>query len=261
MQILNLSEIEDFFVCPAAGDTSLPLGACYYVMCKFLKENGGSMDMLQPLKHAYLGPEFSTGDVETAIKAGNIGDKYSAVSGVTPDVVANELASGKIIARCSGRMEFGLRALGNRSIMADPRHYNTIRKINDAIKFRDFWMPFTPSILEEREKDYIVNPKGVKSSFMTLAFDSTELARRDLVAALHPADLTVRPQVVSKQVNQEYYQIIKEFENITGVGGILNTSLNLHGEPIVLGPKEALYTLKNSELDGLLMNDILIQRC
>ena len=121
-------------------------------------------------------------------------------------------------------------------------------------------MPFTPTILAERQHDYIINPKSLKSPFMTMAFDSTELARKELVATLHPADLTARPQVLEEKRNPEYYSIVKAFEKITGVGGVLNTSFNLHGYPVVLGPEEAIFTFENSELDGLLMNDILIMR-
>jgi carbamoyltransferase len=174
--------------------------------------------------------------------------------------IARLLTEGKIIARCAGRMEFGLRALGNRTIMADPRDYRIVRKINEAIKFRDFWMPFTPTILAERESDYIVNPKNLSSPFMTMAFDSTELAQKELIAALHPADLTVRPQILLEEKNPGYYSIIKEFEKLTGVGGILNTSFNLHGYPIVLGPEQAIFTLENSELDGVLIGDYYIER-
>jgi len=150
--------------------------------------------------------------------------------------------------------------LGNRSILADPRNPDTVRKINAAIKFRDFWMPFTPSILAERESDYIINPKGLKSPFMTMAFDSTKLAQKDLIAALHPADFTIRPQILEEKRNPEYYAIIKSFEKLTKVGGLLNTSFNLHGDPIVLGPKEAVYTFENSEIDGLILGNYYVEK-
>lgn len=258
--LMELDEVQDFCVCPAAGDASLPLGACYYAMWKHLSENGESLDVLKPLEHMYLGPTFDNDAVEEVIQKQGVESRYTITRGVQPADVAKRLAEGSVIARCSGPMEFGLRALGNRSIMADPRNPEMLPKINRAIKFRDFWMPFTPSILQEREADYIVNPKGIQSPFMTMAFDSTPLARKDLSAALHPADQTVRPQILKKSHNPEYYAIIKEFEKITGVGGILNTSFNLHGDPIVLGPEAAIRTMDNSGLDGLLMNDVLIER-
>ncbi|RMH56617.1 MAG: carbamoyltransferase [Candidatus Hydrogenedentota bacterium] len=260
MKIAQMDEVEDIFVCPAAGDTSLPLGACYLAMWEFLKKEGLSADRLLPLDTAYLGPQFTDEETRRVIEETKAAERYDVREHVAPAEVARLLAEGKIIARCAGRMEFGLRALGNRSILADPRHPQTVRKINEAIKFRDFWMPFTPSILAERESEYIVNPKGLKAPFMTMAFDSTARARRELPAALHPADETARPQSLEKRHNPIYHAIISEFEKITGVGGILNTSFNLHGYPIVLGPKEALFTLDNSELDGVLLGDILVSR-
>lgn len=258
--ITELTDLEDFFVCPAAGDTSLPIGACYFAMWEHLKKNNLPFDAIKPLDDIYLGPQFYNEQILETINREGLDSKCKLTTGVGPEEIASLLSEGKIIARCSGRMEFGLRALGNRSILADPRRPDTVRKINQAIKFRDFWMPFTPTILAERQHDYIINPKSLKSPFMTMAFDSTELARKELVATLHPADLTARPQVLEEKRNPEYYSIVKAFEKITGVGGVLNTSFNLHGYPVVLGPEEAIFTFENSELDGLLMNDILIMR-
>lgn len=258
--LMELPEIEDIFVCPAAGDTSIPIGACYFAMWEYVVSNHLPLEVIKPLNNPYLGPEFTDDEVSVYLDQSGARSRYRVTRGVYPEVIARKLADGKIIARCCGRMEFGLRALGNRSILADPRRPETVRRINEAIKFRDFWMPFTPTILAEREQDYIVNPKGVLSPFMTMAFDSTAGARQDLIAALHPADLTARPQLLEEWRNPEYYALVQEFEKITGVGGILNTSFNLHGDPIVLGPREALYTFDNSELDGLILGDYLIER-
>ncbi len=258
--IAELACVEDLYICPAAGDTSLPIGACYYVMWEHLSRNGRAADGLRPLENPYLGPECSDAEIAAFLERERVGERFHIQRGVSPDDIAQCLADGEILARCCGRMEFGLRALGNRSILADPRRPETVRKINDAIKFRDFWMPFTPTILAECEADYIVNPKKLRCPFMTMAFDSTPRARRELVAALHPADFTVRPQILEKHCNPDYYAIIKAFQRLTGVGGVLNTSFNLHGDPIVLGPKAALYTLENSDLDGLVLGDFLITR-
>jgi len=157
-------------------------------------------------------------------------------------------------------MEFGVRALGNRSILADPRDPEIIRTINEMIKNRDFWMPFTPSILKERASDYLVNPKGIESCYMTLSFDSTDLGKKELKAAIHPYDKTVRPQMVTRGANPDYHDLIKEFEKITGVGALLNTSLNQHGDPIVCSPQDSLDVLEKSGLDMLLLNDILVSK-
>jgi carbamoyltransferase len=256
----ELDCVDEIHVCQATGDASLSIGACYYLMWERLRVSGKSVESIRPLETMFLGPEYTETQVSAFIQEKGLRGRYRVGEGVTPGEIAGLLAEGKILARCCGRMEFGLRALGNRSILADPRRPETVRKINEAIKFRDFWMPFTPTILAEREKDYLVNPKNLRCPHMTLAFDSTPLAQRDLVAALHPGDLTVRPQILRREDNPPYYAIIRAFEEKTGVGGILNTSFNLHGDPIVLGPEEALYTLENSALDGLVLGEFLVLR-
>ncbi|MBF0372122.1 MAG: carbamoyltransferase [Alphaproteobacteria bacterium] len=259
-RLAELEQVEDIFVCPAAGDTSLSIGACYMAAWERLRANANDPSSLRPLTHVYFGPAFENHEVEAFLAAERIAERYDVLGPVGPEQIAEHLAAGRILGRCHGRMEFGLRALGNRSILADPRNPDTVRRINAAIKYRDFWMPFTPSMLAERAADYLVNPKGLRGPFMTMAFDTTARARRDLPAALHPADFTVRPQIVEAAVNPAYHRLIKAFERLTGVGALLNTSFNLHGEPIVLGPAEAIHTLDNSDLDGVILQDFLILR-
>jgi carbamoyltransferase len=134
-----------------------------------------------------------------------------------------------------------------------------IRVINEAIKARDFWMPFAPSILEERRADYLVNPKAVPAPYMILSFDTT--ARRDEIrAALHPFDFTARPQEVSRAWNPEYHALLREFERRTGIGGVLNTSFNLHGYPIVSRPEDALDVLDRSGLTRLAIGNWLVEK-
>lgn len=259
-RLMELDEVEDLFICPAAGDTSLPIGACQYIEWEALTEEGGDLERLQSLQSAYLGPDVQRADILRALDLSAAYEKYQVVEGVTADKIADLLSNGRVVARCAGNMEFGLRSLGNRSILADPRDPETVRRINEAIKFRDFWMPFTPSILAERVDEYIDNPKSCQSPFMTLAFDSTPLGRREIPAALHPADLTARPQILIREQNPEYYDIIKAFERRTGVGAILNTSFNLHGDPIALGAEAALHTFENSGLDDLVLGEFLVSR-
>ena len=171
------------------------------------------------------------------------------------------LASGKVIARYSTeRFEFGPRALGNRSIIADPRNQDIINTINKNVKVRDFWMPFAPSILEEDLNKYVINKKNHKPYFMTMGFDTTPLGKKKLTAACHPFDKTVRPQMVKKETNYKYYNLIKEFKKLTGIGGILNTSFNLHGEPIVYSPRDAVKTFKKSGLSYLNIDNLLITK-
>jgi len=259
-RIAELAEIDVIYVCPAAGDTSLPIGACYVVSAEQMMRPSGSEVQPQPMDTAYLGPAFTPGDATAAIERSRIASRHRIIANATVDDVAARIAEGRIIARCAGRMEFGLRALGNRSILADPRRPETVRKINTAIKYRDFWMPFTPTVLAECQNEYIVNPKGLRSPFMSMAFESTARARRELIAALHPADFTARPQILERSQNRGYHDLISAFYKLTGVGAMLNTSFNLHGEPIVLGPEQAIRTFEKSELDGLLLEDTLILR-
>ncbi len=250
--ILNLPEVEKLFIFPSCGDESLAIGAA---LVKYIELGG---DCFEPLGPITLGPEYSN---EAIIKAMNQYAGFEMIQLEDIDShVSRELAKGRVVARFSGRMEFGARALGNRSILADPRNRDVVKKINEAIKNRDFWMPFAPSILEERANDYIVNPKKFYAPYMIMAFPTTSKAHTDLIAALHPYDYTVRPQIVSKKWNPGYYKVLKTFEAITGVGGVLNTSFNLHGDPIVCSPKDAMETFLNSGLDALAIGSFYITR-
>ena len=121
-------------------------------------------------------------------------------------------------------------------------------------------MPFAPSILEDRQTDYIINPKKIDARYMAIGFDSTPLARREIPAGLHPFDKTMRPQVVYRNDNQAYYSLIKEFEKLTGVGALLNTSFNIHGEPIVGTPYDAIDTLKRCGLKFLYLGNYLVSK-
>ena len=157
-------------------------------------------------------------------------------------------------------MEWGPRALGNRSILCNPSNIHNINVINSAVKQRDYWMPFSPSILSEDVDQYFYNPKKIDTKFMNCLFDSTELAQKHLIAAIHPIDNTIRPQVVDQESNEEYYDLIKQFKNLTGIGGLLNTSFNLHGEPNVSSYDDAIYTLKESKLNYLVVENHLIKK-
>ena len=157
------------------------------------------------------------------------------------------------MARCIGRAEFGARSLGNRSILANPSNLENLKKINVAIKHRDFWMPFAPSILVEYANDYLVNQKNVQSPFMTIGYDSRPDRSGEMVAALHPADGTARPQFVDRATNPEYWSLIDAFRQLTGTPVLLNTSLNLHGEPMNYSVADAVRTVALSDMNFLLL--------
>ncbi|MCF8482206.1 MAG: hypothetical protein K9H25_17415 [Rhodospirillum sp.] len=239
---------------PVAGDGSLGIGAA------FLAHEDATGVPPIGLTTAYLGSAHDMAVVKAAMAARPVEDDITIIENPPVDRVAGWLAAGAIGARFAGRMEFGQRALGNRSILADPRVPETIERINNKVKFRDFWMPFTPSILAEEEDRYLINPENTPSPFMTRAFDSTEAARRALPAALHPADKTVRPQILRRTDNPAYHDLISAFQRRTGVGALLNTSFNLHGEAIVESPEDALSAFGRSDIDILLFEGLAIAR-
>jgi len=251
--ILNLPEVEDLFIFPSCGDESLAIAAAS------VKGLELGVNYVEPLGPIYFGPEFTEEEIENSLKS--ISGKFNIqkIDNIE-EFIGKEIAKGKIIARFSGRMEWGARALGNRSILADPRNPDIIIKINEAVKNRDFWMPFAPTILDERADEYIINPKKFYAPYMIMAFPTTEKAKKELKGALHPYDFTARPQILSEKWNPSYYRILKTFERETGIGGVLNTSFNLHGEPIVCSPEDAIYTFKNSLLDGLALGKYYISR-
>jgi carbamoyltransferase len=259
---LNLSKkLDKIFIPPSAGDSSISLGACYVSASNYCEKNNLSkMKYIKHVEDLYLGTSNSKSEIEDFIKDKNIQKNYFIKKNVKPKDIAKEIYNGKIIARCSGRMEFGLRSLGNRSILCDPRFYSNISKINIKIKKRDFWMPFTPSILEEDFDKYISDPKKLNSYFMSMAFHTTKLGKKNIQAAIHPADFTARPQKLIKSHNENYYNIVKEFKKLSGVGALLNTSFNLHGLPIARTPKEAFYVFKNSDLDILVIEDYIFKK-
>ena len=255
-KILALEEVDDAFFCPAASDEGLAVGAALqgYFTLAF---NDGILPNKVPLKKPYFGSYFSNDEIKDCIKQNSMLEKSTFVENI--DEETGELISkqGNVVARFSGRMEWGPRALGNRSILADPSDQNMIKKINQAIKKRDFWMPFAPSILSNRLDEYLENSRD--SPYMTLTFDTTE-KRNEMPAAIHPYDLTCRPQTVSSEYNPGYEKVLKSFETKTGIGSILNTSFNIHGYPIGYNPELAIKTFINSDLNFLAIGNYLIKK-
>jgi carbamoyltransferase len=255
MEIGRLDCVKDLFVVGSGGDESLCIGGIYV----YLDKNNRGHEIL-PLESLYLGSSISQKEIGPVVDKLSRQMDVQVIENVTSDQVARMIADGKIIGRVAGRMEFGARALGNRSILADPRNSETINKINRKIKNRDFWMPFTPSIMSESANKYLHNPKGFQFPYMSIACETTNEGRKSLLAALHPADKTARPQIVDKNLNPSYHELISSFMSISGVGVLLNTSLNLHGMPIVRTADDASHVLVNSDLDALVIEKTLITR-
>lgn len=255
MLIANLPEVKEIFIMPSCGDESIAMGAA------FLANQKLSPTCNKKITDLYLGPEFSEEEIEAYFNKNQICQKYNVEKSADIDKeVAKLLSDHKVVARFNGRMEWGARALGNRSILANPSNFDNIRIINEQIKSRDFWMPFAGSILEERAKDYIINPKNISAPYMIVTFPTTEKAQKELRAAMHPYDFTIRPQIVSNEWNPSYHHLISEFEKLTGIGGILNTSFNLHGEPVVCSLADAIHTLEDSGLEYLALGPWLITK-
>lgn len=257
-RILELPEVEELFVFPSCGDETNAVGAAYWVYAH--QSDDGRCD-ITPVRDLYWGGDFSDMQAERAIEAFEFTEPVNWVH--QDDIerrVAELIASGEVVARAKGRMEFGARALGNRSILADPRSPKVTRLINEMIKNRDFWMPFAPSALGERVNEYCIKPKPVLAPYMILTFDTRPEKVSALLAAIHPYDYTTRPQEVYQEWNAEYYRLIKHYEALTGEGILLNTSFNLHGFPIVYTPYDALEVFDQSGLEYLALGNILISK-
>jgi carbamoyltransferase len=253
--LLDMPEIARFWTGPVSGDGSLGIGAAWIAT----KELQPDVE-IEGLPTIYLGSNADAKDITLAIERQNLRKSFKLVEKPTPGMIAGYLEAGHIAARFSGRMEFGQRALGNRSIIADPRRFSSVDRINQKIKYRDFWMPFTPSMMYEEAERVIHNPKAVYSPFMTMAFDMKPEYSDLLPAAVHPQDKTARPQMLRREDNPAYYEIISAFKDLTGVGAVLNTSFNLHGDAIAESADDAVNTFLKSELDILIFDDVAVSR-
>ncbi len=252
--IREMPGVEAFYAYPASDDGGSPVGAAILGYLDLCKQRNIPPQFDLP-RDMYLGVEFTEAEMEQAARESGL--PFERMTQPAKQV-AQLLASGKIVARFNGREELGPRALGNRSILADPRDLRQIRKLNFAIKYRDFWMPFATSMLQEEADKYIKNLKGWPY-WMIEAFDTRNNAENAFIAGMHPFDLTVRPQIVN-ELNPSYREIIQEFKAITGLGAVLNTSFNLHGFPIVGTPQIAIDTLVKSDLDALALGPFLVTK-
>jgi carbamoyltransferase len=253
--IREMESVDDVFFYPAASDEGIPVGAALEGYYRFCEREGikAQKEILGPI---YYGMEYSNNEIESVLKKTGWIEKAHFFDEIDHEV-GERIAKGSIVARFNGRVEWGPRGLGNRSILADPRDLRVIRKINFAIKHRDFWMPFAASILDERKSDYLINAR--ESPYMIEAFDTTSKSE-ELLAGLHPKDMTCRPQTVNSW-DSGYRDVLKTFEDISGIGGVLNTSFNLHGYPLVGTPEIAIHTLNNSDLDTLAIGNWMIEKC
>ena len=254
LALLDLPEVEQMFVFPSCGDESNSIGAA----CAVAAENGEAIRALGAL---YFGPKITDTNAEQALIPAARTKKLRFTA--CPDIeqkAAAALAQGRIVARASGAPEFGARALGNRSILARADARSLTRALNEAVKCRDFWMPFAPSVLAERAADYYEKPKAAVSPYMMFAFRSKAQKRAAFCGAQHPQDFTTRPHEVFEAHNPDYHRLLKEFEARTGQGILLNTSFNIHGEPIVFSAADAVDVFLRSGLEYMALGNFWVEK-
>ena len=234
-----------FFVYPDSADSGLAAGAALEAL-----HHHGAMTSPLTFTNPYLGHEFDDAAVQTALARWR-SQHPLIIAEVTPSDVAAEVERGAIIGTFQGRLECGPRALGNRSVVADPRRIDVKDRLNRLLKGREPFVPFAPSLLEGDAHLYWDGP--IDYPFMTFAVRASEYARQTVPAVVH-VDGTLRPQVVNEQRNARYTALLRAFKQLTGVGVLLNTSFNRHGHPIVGSPDDALRHLVNGWVEGVWIN-------
>ena len=243
-KLSELDFVKKIFVQPASSDRGLSLGCALYA------SNLNNIK-IEKINHVYYGPSYSDDFIKQQIKISNL--KYQEIDN-PHEIAANFLSEGKIIAWHNGRSEFGPRALGNRSILANPSIADMKDQINAKIKFREEFRPFAPSICLEDYQEVFSTP--VSLPYMTVACDVDEKWRLKLPATTH-VNNTARVQTVDKKTNIKYHQLISEFKKNTGIPAVLNTSFNIQGQPIVETPLEAISTFSSNGIDALFLENYL----
>jgi carbamoyltransferase len=247
--ILQSGIVDELFVQPAASDEGAALGAAIAAQTA-----SGAAGEFPPMLRTDLGQGLDESEIEQALLTYKL--PYRRVPDPA-DAAAERLATGKIIGWFQGRTEFGARALGQRSILADPRDVSVRDRVNAAVKFREAWRPFAPSVLVERAGEFF---EGCSTSpFMILTFRASPRALETIPAVVH-VDRTARVQTVDRSVHPLYWSLIKKFADRTGIPVVLNTSFNLKGDPIVNTIRDAVQTFYTSGLDSLIIGPFCIDK-
>lgn len=250
-KIQELTPFKNIFISSCPDDSGVSIGAAAYVHHDIL-----GLPRMKPQEHNYYGPEFSDAEIHEAIK------KYKLSATHVTDIekyAASLLQDGKIIGWFQGKMEFGQRALGNRSIIADPRRADMKDLVNRVIKYRESFRPFAPSILEEEVSEFFECGKGDRVPFMERVF-MIRKEKRSVIPAVTHVDGSGRLQTVSKKTNPRYHRLISEFKKLTGIPIVLNTSFNLKGEAVVCTPTDAIRTFMSSGIDVLIMGSYVVTK-
>lgn len=249
-KILLNTPFRGVFVQPAAGDSGTALGVCYYIHNVLLQQPRSFV-----MEHAYTGPEFANGQIDGVVRESDFDWRELSDHELT-QTAAQAVADGKIVGWFQGRMEFGPRALGNRSILVDPRRAEMKDILNARIKKREPFRPFAPSILEERVGDYFEQTHPSPAMLMVY---QVKQGKRSVIPAVTHVDGSGRLQTVARSTNPRYHQLISDFEQLTGVPVVLNTSFN-EDEPIVCTPEEALNCFQRTRMDVLFLGNYMLQR-
>jgi carbamoyltransferase len=252
---LRETPFERIFIPPAPGDAGGAIGAALYVEHVLLGRPRSYV-----MRHAYLGKSWSTDDIRAALDGASTSYRTIDDEETLCETLADELELGRVVGWFQGRSEWGPRALGNRSILADPRDRTMTRRINEKIKYREPFRPFAPAILERDVAAYVDGTEAAQlpARFMLLVLPLSESRREHIPAVDHFG--TARLQSVTADANPRFHRLLESFERRTDVPVLLNTSFNLRGEPIVNSPADALSTFSRSDLDLLVLGPCVVSR-
>jgi carbamoyltransferase len=275
-RILREGPFEDIWIQPAAGDAGGALGAALFVWHQLLDKERTADDSEDVQMGSYLGPEFGEDDIRTFLESNGYPYEYLG-NGNLPGRVADILTQEKVVGWFQGRMEFGPRALGGRSIIGDARSPKMQAQMNLKIKFRESFRPFAPSVLVEDVHDYF-EYEGPSPYMLQVAYVNKDIRRemsedekglwgidklnvvRSKIPAITHVDYSARLQTVHKNTNPMYHEMISEFKNKTGCPVIVNTSFNVRGEPIVMSPEHAYLCFMRTEMDYLVLGPFLLDK-
>ncbi|MCK0146030.1 carbamoyltransferase [Arenibacter sp. F26102] len=277
-KLLSKKIFENIWIQPAAGDSGGSLGAAYAAWHIWKGKERNIQGRVDSMKGAYLGPEFSNKQILKILKAYQANYELVNDTDELCESIADKISEGKIVGWFQGRMEFGPRALGNRSILADPGNPEMQKTLNLKIKFRESFRPFAPSVIQEDVQDFFmldrpspymlfvtevkkpsVRALTVKGTNVNPSLQNLDIAHIELPAVTH-VDFTARVQSVSKEGNPLFWKLLKAFKKKTGYGVLVNTSFNVRGQPIVCNPEEAFKGFMHTEMDYLVLGNYVLNK-
>ncbi|HPR87833.1 MAG TPA: carbamoyltransferase C-terminal domain-containing protein [bacterium] len=251
--VAELPNTKSVYIFPAMGDNGIPAGAALHT---FYQSMGWpELHSMPRLDDVYLGPSYSDAEIETELKKAGL--QYTWHENIAP-VIAELLTKGSVIARFDGRMEYGPRALGNRTILYQPTDKSVNDWLNHKLKRTEF-MPFAPvTLAEDMEENYEhITDNEYPARFMTITFNCSRSMQQGCPAVVH-VDQTARPQLIDEKTNKVYYNIVKEYKKLTGLSSVINTSFNMHEEPIVCTPGDAIRAFTQGYLEYLAISNFLV---